>query len=287
MRALVLSSLLRFRLPFKPPAVQMRNGQPGHTHLVINTQRGVYIPCGATVAATAALLLASAGVVTVATSAIAQPVGDAPTPFIVRVVNDSLRGVLPANFCAMNPRTPNERDYLARAELMVGQENRLLLFAVNCNELRLFITGDIDNFSQALTITWNRGRRGDIPITIPRSQYLKVLAPQIQELTKSIDRLVPTVELRARKLGEAVTVAGAEIQPIGRDQNAVYYAMKTSLRLPGNQLRYVENMHALTLIGGWPITLAALNISGVQGRHRLLLAQQEMLDSLIEGNLAR
>lgn len=185
----------------------------------------------------------------------------------------------PSGYCTPG-KSAREVDLMDLARRSLGEGARLVHAAVRCSELEDYRAGRRDMLDHWLQIQL-LGPKGNFQrIEMQREAFLS-------GLSKSSPRINPAEinrRLKASLDNDDISLSQMQVEPIGRDGNAVYFSMRMNMSV-GETSRPVTGISGITLLNSLPLSINVYEGTGSpQSRGQLQAVQQELLNSLLTEN---
>lgn len=185
----------------------------------------------------------------------------------------------PSGYCTPG-KSAREVDLMDLARRSLGEGSRLVHAAVRCSELEDYRKGRRDMLDHWLQIQL-LGPKGNFQrIEMQREAFLS-------GLSKSSPRIDPAEinrRLKASLDNGDISLSQMQVEPIGRDGNAVYFSMRMNMSI-GETSRPVTGISGITLLNSLPLSINVYEGTGsLQSRGQLQPVQQELLNSLLTEN---
>lgn len=185
----------------------------------------------------------------------------------------------PSGYCTPG-KSAREVDLMDLARRSLGEGARLVHAAVRCSELEDYRAGRRDMLNHWLQIQL-LGPKGNFQrIEMQREAFLS-------GLSKSSPRINPAEinrRLKASLDNDDISLSQMQVEPIGRDGNAVYFSMRMNMSV-GETSRPVTGISGITLLNSLLLSINVYEGTGSpQSRGQLQAVQQELLNSLLTEN---
>lgn len=185
----------------------------------------------------------------------------------------------PSGYCTPG-KSAREVELMDLARRSLGEGSRLVHAAVRCSELEDYRKGRRDMLDHWLQIQLI-GPKGNFQrIEMQREAFLS-------GLSKSSPRIDPAEinrRLKASLDNGDISLSQMQVEPIGRDGNAVYFSMRMNMSV-GETSRPITGISGITLLNSLPLSINAYEGTGSpQSRGQLQAVQQELLNSLLTDN---
>jgi len=185
----------------------------------------------------------------------------------------------PSGYCTPG-KSAREVELMDLARRSLGEGSRLVHAAVRCSELEDYRKGRRDMLDHWLQIQLI-GPKGNFQrIEMQREAFLS-------GLSKSSPRIDPAEinrRLKASLDNGGISLSQMQVEPIGRDGNAVYFSMRMNMSV-GETSRPVTGISGITLLNSLPLSINVYEGTGSpQSRGQLQVVQQELLNSLLTEN---
>lgn len=204
--------------------------------------------------------------------------GMAPTE-TVEVLGQRISFTNPTGYCTPG-KSAREVELLDIARRSLGDSVRLVHAAVLCSELEDYRAGRRDMLDHWLQIQL-LGPKGDFKrIEMAREAFLAGIAKSSPRVNSAeIDR-----RLQASFENSGLSISQTQMEPLGRDGNAVYFSMRMSMSV-GDSSRPITGISGITLLNSLPLTINVYEGAGSSGsREKLQPVLQELLNSLLTEN---
>ncbi len=185
----------------------------------------------------------------------------------------------PSGYCTPG-KSAREVDLMDLARRSLGEGSRLVHAAVSCSELEDYRKGRRDMLDHWLQIQL-LGPKGNFQrIEMQREAFLSGLSKSSPRInTAEINR-----RLKASLDNGDISLSQMQVEPIGRDGNAVYFSMRMNMSV-GETSRPVTGISGITLLNSLPLSINVYEGTGSpQSRGQLQAVQQELLNSLLTEN---
>ena len=185
----------------------------------------------------------------------------------------------PTGYCTLGT-SPSEQELLILTRRSLGDDVRLLHAAVLCTELDDYKNGRRDMLDHWLQIQLI-GPGGDFKrIETSREALLEAVSTSIPRVNaEEINR-----RLRSSFEGSHISLSQPQLNPLGRDGNAVYFSMRMNMTVESS-IRVITGMSGITLLNSLPITINVYEGTGLsRSRENLQPVLQELLTSLLTEN---
>lgn len=185
----------------------------------------------------------------------------------------------PSGYCTPG-ESAREVELMELARRSLGESSRLVHAAVLCSELEDYRMGRremLDHWLQIQLI----GPRGNFQrIEVPRERFLSSLSKS----TPRVNAAELNRRLSASFENSEVALTEMKLEPIGRDGNAVYFAMRMDMRV-GQSSRPITGISGITLLNSLPLSINVYEGTGSpSSRAQLQAVHQELLSSLLTEN---
>ena len=185
----------------------------------------------------------------------------------------------PRGYCTLGT-SAREVELMDMARRSLGEGARLMHAAVLCSELEDYRLGRRDTLDHWLQIQL-LGAQGNFQrVEMAREDFLSGLSqssPRVNadELNRRLSASLETSD---------ISLSDTKFEPIGRDGNAVYFAMQMNINV-GESSRVVTGIGGTTLLNALPLSINVYEGDGSpQSRGQLQALQQELLQSLLTEN---
>lgn len=197
----------------------------------------------------------------------------------VNVLGQQVVFTNPSGYCTPG-KSAREVELMDLARRSLGDGSRLVHAAVRCSELEDYRKGRRDMLDHWLQIQL-LGPKGNFQrIEMQREAFLS-------SLSKSSPRINPAEinrRLKASLDNNDISLSQMQVEPIGRDGNAVYFSMRMNMSV-GETSRLVTGISGITLLNSLPLSINVYESTGSpQSRGQLQAVQQELLNSLLTEN---
>ena len=185
----------------------------------------------------------------------------------------------PSGYCTPG-KSAREVELMDLALRSLGEGARLVHAAVRCSELEDYRAGRRDMLDHWLQIQL-LGPKGNFQrIEMQREALLS-------GVSKSSPRINPAEinrRLKASLDNDDISLSQMQVEPIGRDGNAVYFSMRMNMSV-GETSRPVTGISGITLLNSLPLSINVYEGTGSPlSRGQLQAVQQELLNSLLTEN---
>ena len=185
----------------------------------------------------------------------------------------------PSGYCTPG-KSAREVALMDLARRSLGEGSRLVHAAVRCSELEDYRNGRRDILDHWLQIQLI-GPKGNFQrIEMQREAFLSGLSKSSPRVNAAeLNR-----RLKASFENSDISLSDMKFEPIGRDGNAVYFAMRINM-IVGETSRPVAGLSGITLLNSLPLSINVYEAAGSpQSRGHLQAVQQELLNSLLTEN---
>ena len=185
----------------------------------------------------------------------------------------------PSGYCTPG-KSERELELMDLARRSLGEGARLVHAAVQCSELDDYRMGRRDLLDHWLQIQL-LGPKGNFQrLEVPREAFL-------DSVSKSSPRIDPAEinqRLKSSLNSSDISLSQTNIEPIGRDGNAVYFSMRMRMNF-GESGRPITGISGITLLNSLPLSINVYEGTGSsQSRSQLQAVHQELLSSLLTEN---
>lgn len=185
----------------------------------------------------------------------------------------------PTGYCTPG-KSAREVDLVDLAARSLGEGSRLVHAAVRCSELEDYRQERRDTLDHWLQIQLI-GPKGKFQrLEMQREAFLSGLSNSSSKTnSEEISR-----RLRASLANSDLNLSQMQVEPIGRDGNAVYFSMRMNMSAGGSS-RLITGISAITLLNALPLSINVYEATGSSAsRSQLQKVQQELLNSLLTEN---
>ena len=185
----------------------------------------------------------------------------------------------PTGYCTPG-KSARELELMNLAARSLGEGSRLVHAAVRCSELQDYRQGRRDTLDHWLQIQLI-GLKGNFQrLEMQREGFLSGLSKSSPRVNaEEINQ-----RLRASLQKSDLSISQMQVEPIGRDGNAVYFAMRMNMSA-GQSSRLITSISAITLLNALPLSINVYEGTGSSAsRSELQKIQQELLNSLLTEN---
>jgi len=198
---------------------------------------------------------------------------------LVSVLGQQIVFSNPAGYCTPG-KSAREIELIELATRSLAEGSRLVHAAVRCSELEAYRQGRRDTLDHWLQIQLI-GPKGNFQrLEMQREAFLSALSnasPRVN--ADEINR-----RLRASLENSDVSLSQMQVEPLGRDGNAVYFSMRMNMSAGGNS-RVITGIGAIMLLNALPLSINVYEGTGSSAsRSQLQKVQQELLNSLLTEN---
>ena len=190
---------------------------------------------------------------------------------------------IPTGYCSLGD-SPEERKLIKASTDASGERPEFTRWAAPCKDREDFRRGKTQAFAHwiQIKVTSIKGEFKLLPL--PREEFLAGLA----KAQPTLDAAELNRKVRGSLQGTSIRMANLTLDYVGRDNNAVYTVLRTTMQSPQGT-RLLRGLCATTLINYVPITIWAYESSSdgtidVGKRDRLLSALEAVLQSLVASN---
>lgn len=197
----------------------------------------------------------------------------------VEVLGQRISFTNPTGYCTPG-KSAREVELLDIARRSLGDSVRLVHAAVLCSELDEYRRGRRDMLDHWFQIQL-LGPNGDFKrIEVTREAFLAGVSKSSPRVNSAeINR-----RLRASFANTGLSISQTQMEPLGRDGNAVYFSMRMSMSV-GDSRRPITGISGITLLNSLPLTITVYEGTGSsRSREQLQPVLQELLNSLLTEN---
>ena len=217
--------------------------------------------------------------VLITTTGLASRGQPGPAPETVAVLGQPLVFANPQGYCTPGA-SARERQLLAVARRALGAGNRLVHAAIRCPELEDFRRGRRENIDHWLQIQLIGSKGKFQRLEMSREAFLSGMATTSPRVNSAeLNR-----RLQASLAHGTVSLSQMHVEPIGRDGNAVYFALRMQLNT-AEDARLVTGISAITLLNALALSINVYEGTGsAASRGQLQGVQHALLNSLLTEN---
>lgn len=197
----------------------------------------------------------------------------------INVLDQQISFLNPSGYCTPG-ESVIERELMAMSVRSVGPGARLVHAAVLCSELKDYTSGQRDTLDHWLQIHLIGPKEDFKRLDMGREAFLAGVA----KLTPYVDAAEINRRLREALDNPDLNMTKINVEPLGRDGNAVYFSSRMNLNI-GDSNRQVAALSAITLLNSLPLTVNVYEATGTsKSREQLQPVLQELLQSLLTEN---